>query len=156
MKFQKWLENWDMTSLKIKTPILDMEWKPQEIDREAAWDMYVELLTRITTQPLPPEDGVEITALESIYNIFAITREILKVHGRGCVEFAKLAIVILNQVIRPFTARWHKLSQEGAFNDPNSCDAFRKELNDLQKKILTYTRMLADIAEVEDLTSMEE
>ena len=36
MKLRKWFENWDLTKLKIKTPVLDAEWEPQEKDREAA------------------------------------------------------------------------------------------------------------------------
>ena len=57
MQWRKWLENWDMTSLKISTPFLDMEWKPQAADKEAAWELYVELLTRVSTQGLPPDAG---------------------------------------------------------------------------------------------------
>ena len=156
MKLKKWLENWDMTSLKIKPPILEMEWKPQEADKKAAWDMYVELLTRITTQPLPDEHGIEATALESIYKLFDITRTVLKTHGRDCIEFAKLAVIILNQIVRPFTAKWHKLSQEGIFENRESCNIFRQELRLLQHKITIYTKMLANIADVEDLTSIDE
>jgi hypothetical protein len=44
MKWSKWLEQWDMTSLKLKTPFLDMEWKPQDEDKNAAWELYIELL----------------------------------------------------------------------------------------------------------------
>jgi hypothetical protein len=33
MKLSKWLENWDLTGLKVKTPILQMEWSPQEADK---------------------------------------------------------------------------------------------------------------------------
>jgi len=51
MKWKKWLENWDMTSLKISLPFMEMEWNPQDEDKTAAWEMYIELLTRITTQP---------------------------------------------------------------------------------------------------------
>ena len=36
MKWSKWLENWDMTSLKISAPFLEMEWKPQDEDKAAA------------------------------------------------------------------------------------------------------------------------
>jgi hypothetical protein len=57
MKWRKWLEKWDMTSLKIKTPFLDMEWEPQDKDKNAAWELYIELLTRITTQPLAQTHG---------------------------------------------------------------------------------------------------
>lgn len=156
MKLAKWFENWDLTGLKIKTPILEMEWAPQEADKDAAWDMYVELLTRITTQPLPSDDGIEKTALESIYSIFGITREIIKTHGRNCEGFARIAIIILNQIIRPFTAKWHKLSANGALDEKSQCVAFRTELCELQKKLTNYCIMLSQIAGVEDLTKMEE
>jgi len=156
MKLSKWFENWDLTGLKIKTPILEMDWAPQVADKDAAWDMYIELLTRITTQALPDDNGVEQTALESIYTIFGITREIIKTHGRDCQGFARIAIVILNQVIRPFTARWHKLTSEGAFGDKEQCRLFRSELSGLQTKLTNYCKMLAEISGVEDLTKMEE
>ena len=42
------------------------------------------------------EDGMEKTALGSVYSLFPITREIIKCNGRGCAEFTKLAIVVLN------------------------------------------------------------
>ena len=156
MKWKKWLENWDMTSLKIKTPFLEMEWNPQEADKNAAWDMYIELLTRITTQPLADEHGDEKTALDSIYSLFPITREIIKNNGRDCIEFTKIAVIILNQKIRPFTAKWHKLSLEGAFEDEKQCKIFRDELKELQRVLSIYTAMLADMAGVEDLTNLEE
>ena len=63
MKWSKWLENWDMTSLKITAPFLEMEWNPSEPDKTAAWELYIELLTRITTQSLDEKDGDEQTAL---------------------------------------------------------------------------------------------
>jgi len=156
MKLSKWFENWGLTGLKIKTPILEMDWAPQVADKDAAWDMYIELLTRITTQALPDDDGIEQTALESIYTIFGITREIIKTHGRDCQGFARIAIVILNQVIRPFTARWHKLTSEGAFGNKEQCRLFRSELSGLQTKLTNYCKMLAEISGVEDLTKMEE
>lgn len=155
MKWSKWLEKWDMTSLKVKTPFLDMEWKPQDEDKDAAWELYIELLTRITTQSLDDDYGDEETALRSVYSIFSLTREVIKSNGRHCIEFTKIAIIILNQIVRPFTAKWHRLSLEGAFSDKEQCDIFRKELKALQEKINTYTRMLADMAGVEDLTDFE-
>ena len=156
MKWRKWLENWDMIKLNIKTPFLDMEWAPQEKDKDAAWDMYIELLTRITTQRLAPDHGDEKTALESVYSLFGITRQVIRAHGRDCINFTKIAIVILNQIIRPFTAKWHRLSLEGAFDDKEKCQTFRIELIELQNDLLNYTKMLADMADVEDLTELEE
>lgn len=59
MKFRELFEKWHLTGLHVKTPIMEMEWKPSDPDKDAAWDLYVELLTRITTQSLPSGDGIE-------------------------------------------------------------------------------------------------
>jgi len=156
MKLKKWLENWDMTKLKIKAPFLEAEWEAQEKDKDAAWELYVELLTRIATQPLPTEHGDEQAAIESVHSLFGLTRSTIKHHGRDCINFTKIAVVVLNQVIRPFTAKWHRLSVAGAFKDAQKSKEFRQELETLQVDLRKYTKMLADMAGVEDLTELEE
>lgn len=127
----------------------------EDADRDAAWELYIEMLTRIVTQPLPSESGDEKTALDSVYSIFATTREILRRHGRKTIHFSKIAIPILNQVVRPFTAKWHKKSLSGSFKKPRGCKEFRDELADLQQSLINYNKLLAAIAEVEDLTDLE-
>jgi hypothetical protein len=62
---------------------------------------------------------------------------------------------VLNQVIRPFTAKWHRASLAGAFQDAARCAAFRAELAALQALLRNYTRALAALALVEDLTALE-
>lgn len=154
MKWSEWLEKWSMTSLKIKVPYLEMEWCPKDKDKDAAWELYIELLTRITTQPLASDEGDEKTALESIYKIFNLTRETIKHHGRDCIEFTKIAVVVLNQLIRPFTSRWHVFVLKSDFKDEDR-KRFREELSELQKKLKIYTKMLAEMSGVEDLTELE-
>lgn len=156
MKWKKWLENWDMTSLKINAVFLEMEWEPSEPDKNAAWDLYIELLTRITTQTLQSDHGDEDTALNSVFSLFATTRQIIKENGKDCIEFTKIAVVILNQKIRPFTAKWHKVVVSGGFKEKQTCIEFRKDLLELQQVLCIYTQMLAQMAGVEDLTSLEE
>jgi hypothetical protein len=156
MKRRDFLEKWGLSSLKINLGFLEGEFNPRDPDRAAAWELYVELLTRITTQHLAPQDGDEQAALDSVYAIFPLTREILRRHGSGAGEFAKVAIPVLNQVIRPFTAAWHRRSLAGAFKDPERCREFRAELSTLQPSLRGYTRALADMAQVEDLTTLEE
>jgi hypothetical protein len=156
MKWRKWLKKWGMTSLKVKTPFLDMEWRPRNEDKTAAWELYVELLTRIATQPLTDTHGDEQTALTSIYSIFPTTRDVIKRNGKYCIEFTKIAVLILNQKIRPFTSKWHSLASEGAFADKDKCEKFRAELATLQRVLKVYTQMLADMAGVEDLTELED
>ena len=154
MKWQDWLDKWGMTSLSINAGFLEMQWEPKVPDRKAAWELYVELLTRIATQDLAPEEGDEMSALESVYSLFSLTRDTLR-RNQGCGEFAKLAVVVLNQLIRPFTAKWHRLSLLGAFKKAARCREFRTELAALQRELRQYTIMLADMAGVEDLTTLE-
>lgn len=156
MQWRDWLATWGLDSLKINPQFLEMEWKPQDADRNAAWDLHIELLTRITTQPLDDDHGDEAAALKSIHNLFDLTREILHKHGPGCGQFAKLAIPVLNQIIRPFTADWHKKSIESELQNPDACRQFRTELRDLQAKLACYSQALAEMAGVEDLTKLEQ
>ena len=124
-------------------------------DQDAAWELYVEMLLRIVTQPLPDQDGDDKTALDRIYALFQITREIPRRRGRGTIAFSKVAIPVLNQVVRPFTAKWHRESLAGAFDDPDKRMAFREELATLQADLRNYNRLLSQIAGVEDLTDLE-
>jgi hypothetical protein len=155
MRMKDLFEKWGLTGLKVKTPILEADWQPNDPDKDAAWDLYIELLTRITTQRLPDDDGTEEAALESVHKIFGLTRETLKEHGRKAEHFTRVAIIVLNQVIRPFTARWHRMSETGAFSEPEQCTTFRTELAELQGQLKAYTKMLSDLADVEDMTEME-
>ncbi len=156
MKLQKWLERWDMTSLKVNLKFLEMNWEPNTADQDAAWELYVEMLTRIATQHLQPNHGDEQTALESIHKLFDITRSILRTGGRECANFSKVAVVVLNQVVRPFTAKWHKELLAKAFGDKTKREEFREELASLQTELRKYTAALSDIAGVEDLTELEQ
>lgn len=144
----------ERVSLNLKFVQLDVSFDPA--DKDAAWDLYVEMLTRILTQPLPLESGDEKAALESVYSLAPVTREILRHHGRSSIKFSKVAIPVLNQIIRPFTAKWHKESLAGAFDYENRRREFREELALLQVEMRNYNRMLAKIAGVEDLTDPEE
>jgi len=143
----------ERVSLNLKVIQVDVSFQPA--DKDAAWDLYVELLTRILTQPLPLESGDEKAALESVYSLAPATREILRHHGRGCIQFSKVAVPVLNQLIRPFTAKWHKEFLAGAFDCEDRRREFREELESLQVTMSNYNRMLAEIAGVEDLTDLE-
>ena len=154
MKIKDLFENWGLTNIKLNVGFMEAEFEAKPDDQEAAWEMYVELITRTLTQELRDEDGDEKTALDSVHSLFPITREILKSKGRKCESFTKIAVIVLNQIVRPFTAKWHKLEIEGAFNDPVKCKEFREELKQLQKKMRGYSAMLASIAGVEDITAL--
>lgn len=155
LKLTKLFQDFHLEKIKIKSSIVDLEISRKSSNKDAAWELYVEMLTRIITQRLPSESGDEKAALDSVYTLFPTTREILRKYGRDVLEFSKVAVPILNQVVRPFTTKWHKESQSGAFSKKNKCLEFRKDLKLLLVDLRNYNRMLAKIAGVEDLTDLE-
>ena len=57
---------------------VEQTWVPDDDERLAAWELYVELSTRITTVPLHAGTGLVREALSSLYSLFGTTREILR------------------------------------------------------------------------------
>jgi len=58
-------------------------------------------------------------------------------------EFTKIAVAVLNQIVRSFTAKRHKESLRGAAKKRDRCIPFRREPMQLQAKFRQYRKMLA-------------
>ncbi len=155
MEIGNFFKKYRLEKIRLNLKIVQMELTFQEADKDAAWELYIEMLTRVVTQTLPAESGDEQVALDSIYSLFPVTREILRRRGRGTIQFTKVAVPVLNQIVRPFSTKWHSESLSGAFDDPAKRKKFRQELQVLQGDLCKYNRMLAEIASVEDLTDLE-
>lgn len=116
-----------------------------------AHTLWVELVTRITTQRLHYRSGEEETAASSVHSLFKTVRELLeKYPGEQC--FQQVALTMLNGVIRPYTARWRGWMTENKahpdelrFRDEQARWTFRKELQELQAKLGPYLQMLAKL-----------
>jgi hypothetical protein len=116
-------------------------WKPTDDDRKAAALLHIQIVSRITTQPLGYLEGVEQTALESIYSLFDHTRKI-GIRLPGCSHFNALAWEVLNIRVRPFTAKWHAASKGGALDSLDSTDEFRTQLTLLQPVLRRFSDLL--------------
>ena len=125
MQLRELYRRFHLEKVKLNLAVLATEVSFKDADKDAAWELYIEMLTRIVTQPLPSEAGDEKTALDSVYSLFSITRQILRQHGRQTINFSKVAVPVLNQVVRPFTAKWHKESLAGAFERESKRKEFR-------------------------------
>ena len=155
MNLGAWFRKFHLEKVSLNAQIISMEMSFKDADKEAAWELYIEMLTRTVTQPLSKDVGGEETALSSVYSLFPTTREILRRQGRNSIRFSLIAIPVLNQIVRPFTAKWHRESLTGAFDNADKRAEFREELEALQEELRSYNHMLAEIAGVEDLTDLE-
>ena len=114
-------------------------------DKKAAEALLTELVTRIVIQPLPYQHGIESKALESLYSVFGTTRKIIK-DNPGCEAFARKAIHMLNVKVRPITAKWDRLNEQGALESRDGGDAFRIDLADAQEKLQGVAEELHEMA----------
>jgi hypothetical protein len=88
-------------------------WEPSNAERAAAWELYVELITRVSVVPL--QGGILREALSSYYSLFSSSREILPKYGQEVAEpkpdgqhsFGFLTIAMLNFALRPVLAYRH-------------------------------------------------
>ena len=101
-------------------------------DRTVAWEVYVELRTRITTQKLRYHDGDESSALQSLYTMFSPCRELLRTYGADCRRTAALVTYMLNHVLRPVTSEWHRRKLAGDFARDDACRDFRAQLEEVR------------------------
>ena len=83
------LNRFGLEKVRLNLPVVGLEIDLTQDDQDAAWELYVEMLTRIVTQPLPAESGDELAALDSVYSLFPTTREILRTRGRRTIQFSK-------------------------------------------------------------------
>lgn len=154
------------TKLTVSLPfgLGQLEFGPDEVQQRAAWELYVELTTRIAVQPLGPDEGLMREALSSLYSIFGATREILRQAGpsvaQGPISFGPVAIEVLNKGLRPFLAKWHPLLLAHEQTRPPQVSArdherswekaseFRQELAKVQEEMMIYAEALGRIAGV--------
>jgi hypothetical protein len=144
-------------------------WVLDNAQRRAAWEMYVELITRTTVCALDDNDGLVREALSSLHALFGETRRILKASGPdvvvpiegGTVSFGHIAIDVLNQGLRPFLSKWHPLLQaHESTRQPGVSpaahergwvqhDELRQRLKEIRRQMTAYADLLAQACGVE-------
>lgn len=120
----------------------DSRWNGDPANQAAAHQFRVELISRIATARLAYGSGTEKRALESVAELFGKARTITA-SNVGCGAFEILVWHTLNVAVRPFTAKWHPLSQSGVLDALDSSDVFRTELYQIQSTLRVLERALA-------------
>jgi hypothetical protein len=161
--------------VSLKLPFVEIAgtWAPDEAERNVAWGMYVELITRVSVVELAPDEGSLREALNALYSLFPRTREILHRYGpavaqpsRGSeLSFGAIAIAVLNQGLRPLLTKWHpELAAYEATRSPGvspteherawpANQELRAQLDALRERLSEYANALSQ-ARVPELTPM--
>jgi hypothetical protein len=170
-----WFRKAKLQSVKVAldTHLLKVEgnWEADESEQRAAWELYVELVTRVAVQELKPGEGLLREALSSLYAVFAETRRILRQYGpdlakpkgEGNLSFGQIAVTVLNQVLRPLLAYWHPLLLAYEHTRPPSLSPvdherawerdseLREALDEVRTTVRQYSYLLARAAGIEPI-----
>ncbi|HDR7356138.1 TPA: hypothetical protein QCX18_005398 [Bacillus wiedmannii] len=157
-------------SLNLPIGSVKGTWSPNKPERDASWEMYVELITRVATNELKDGEGILREALSSFYSLFDITRQILKKYGPDVakpqtddISFGYLAVSILNSALRPLLTKWHPLllEYENKRSDSLSViehekawenhESLRKEIEFVRQILLQYADILGQVAGIPSL-----
>ena len=144
---------WHWLEGSRKTSLIRGKDSPDALPAHVLW---VEIATRITTMPLHYRSGDEETAAKSVRDLFPKTRELMEKHPDAKL-FSELALKMLNETLRPYTARWHGwMTESGAedegrpkayFRDEVTRRMFRKELRELQPRMVGYEKAFKALSE---------
>ncbi|WP_233580868.1 toll/interleukin-1 receptor domain-containing protein [Streptomyces triticirhizae] len=122
------------------------------IERAAAFDLQIELVTRVGVQRLGPEQGSLREALDSLYALFGVTRDVLhRMSGEtvGPRVLPGVALRVANEHLRPFLSTWHPALQAWEATRPPGTGAVEHE-----QRWADAPRIRAELAELaEPLTS---
>jgi len=140
----------DLQSLFQSLPAIA---RPCEKEQQCAWEIHVELRTRITTQRLRYLDGDEATALDSLVKLFQIVREVCRKAGPQATLSLQLADLLLNRILRPITASWHVRRLSGKLNPEDLRRLFRVELAEARQQLQLISNALYVLATGQPETS---
>lgn len=159
--FQLYVRSVSLTEIKVNVPqVSQLTFVVNNDAQRTAWEMFVEVSTRVATQPLADDEGFLREASSSLYHLFSRTRELLaqsqptKVSRGRTVEY--LALTMLNRELRPFLSKWHPLltafeqssgHNEAAWEHNASC---REQLEGLRQRLVEYAVSFARLAGVAD------
>lgn len=111
-----------------------------QADRNAAWELFIELDTRVATRTL--ENGLLPAALDSLASLFGSHRDISKKNGPNCRQYYQLVSELFESDLRSFTSKWHRESVLSESDE--SC--FREELSILQGRLGTLRKSLEKVS----------
>jgi hypothetical protein len=126
-------------------------------NRLVAWRIYVELTTRVSTQPLGKDEGTLREALTSLYSLFqgvrGSLREARPTPRPDSTTVEELGVSLLNVELRPFLSRWHVALQEWERHHKGESELTwerneecRAALAELQQRLSSYVDGFARLA----------
>ena len=146
---------------------LKLNFKPNDLDRQIAYSIWVELSTRKLGLPIDLKDDVILEVYDSWYAFFGITRNLIrdipvsKARSDSTSKIIPLSIEVLNQGLRPHLTRWQarfrqwhsqnteekpSLSPQERQRQFPEFEALTEDLLKVNENIIAYRKQMRELA----------
>ena len=132
-----------------------IKFKPNEVDRQVAYKLWVELSTRKIGLPIDFEHDVIFEIYDSWFNFFTVTRELIKdipvskMQRADTRKIVGLSIAILNEGLRPHLTTWHARFRRW-YEKAADAEDYVVAPQEIQTKYPRYDELTKDMAEVNE------
>jgi hypothetical protein len=128
--------------------------RPNEIDRQIAYKIWVELSTRRIGLPIDLSDDVIFEIYDSWYQFFSVTRDLIKdvpvsrFRRKDTEQIIRLSIEVLNTGLRPHLTKWQARFRHWYEHALASDEKAALDPQDIQKTFPDYAALEADLKAV--------
>jgi hypothetical protein len=128
--------------------------RPNIVDKQIAYKIWVELSTRKIGLPIELENDVISEVYDSWFSFFSVTRELIKdvpvsrFQRRETEMIIRLSIDVLNHGLRPHLTQWQARYRRWYEYELSASDNHDIEPQALQKKYPRYDELSADLLAV--------
>ncbi len=128
--------------------------RPNLIDKQIAYKIWVELSTRKIGLPIDLNDDVVFEVYDSWFSFFSVTRELIKdvpvskFQRKETEMIIRLSIDVLNHGLRPHLTRWQARYRRWYERELDASTNHDLEPQTLQKKYPKFDELSTDLLEV--------
>jgi hypothetical protein len=146
--------SWEIDQAEVGAGAGKITLKPNMIDRQVAYAIWVELSTRKIGLPIDLDHDVIAEVYESWFQFFTITRDLLKTIPVGKVQNAstqkiiKLSINVLNEGLRPHLTTWQARFRRWYENEISQASKLAEAPQQVQHDFPKYTELTTDLLAV--------
>lgn len=151
-----WRRGYQIDEVALGVGKNNIKIKPNDMDRQIAYKIWVELSTRKIGLPIDLNDDVVVEIYNSWYNFFSVTRELIKdvpvskFKRKDTEGIIRLSINVLNEGIRPHLTKWQARFRrwyESALDSPGYKESTPQ---DIQREYFDFPLLEKDILKVNE------
>lgn len=130
--------------------------RPNETDRQIAYQIWIELSTRKIGLPVDLEDDVILEVYDSWYDFFSVTRELLKqvpvskFRRKDTEQIIRLSVDVLNTGLRPHLTKWQARFRNWHRHALSEGQQLVKSPQETQKEFPDYASLKQDLETVSE------